>query len=163
MPFREATLRSALKLEKSAISKVQKHIICIFKNGKKSIFAPVKSLKLPKMQFLDWKNRIFGSFKLFSGAKNVFLHFWNCTFFLILEHCGNDSALEYYFLILYFKKIYRGTFGIICFSSFKAHHTKRRSIGMWIYIDGQCTCGIFWVFYSSIQFRLVFWSCLLRR
>ena len=42
---------SALKLEKSAISKVQKHIICIFKNGKKSIFAPEKSLKLPKMQF----------------------------------------------------------------------------------------------------------------
>ena len=44
-------LHSALKLEKSAISKVQKHIICIFKNGKKSIFAPEKSLKLPKMQF----------------------------------------------------------------------------------------------------------------
>ena len=44
---------SALKLEKSAISKVQKSIICIFKNGKKSIFAPEKSLKLPKMQFLD--------------------------------------------------------------------------------------------------------------
>ena len=40
---------SALKLEKSAISKVQKSIICIFKNGKKSIFAPEKSLKLPKM------------------------------------------------------------------------------------------------------------------
>ena len=42
---------SALKLEKSAISKVQKHIFCYFKNGKKSIFAPEKSLKLPKMQF----------------------------------------------------------------------------------------------------------------
>ena len=42
---------SALKVEKSAISKVQKHIICIFKNGKKSIFATEKSLKLPKMQF----------------------------------------------------------------------------------------------------------------
>ena len=35
---------SALKLEKSAISKVQKHIISIFKNGKKSIFAQEKSL-----------------------------------------------------------------------------------------------------------------------
>ena len=30
-----SSLHSALKLEKSAISKVQKHIICIFKNGKK--------------------------------------------------------------------------------------------------------------------------------
>ena len=39
---------SALKLEK-----VQKTIICIFKNGKKSIFAPEKCLKLPKMQFSD--------------------------------------------------------------------------------------------------------------
>ena len=36
----------ALKLEKSAISKVQKHIFYYFKNGKKSIFAPEKSLKL---------------------------------------------------------------------------------------------------------------------
>ena len=35
-------IRGALKLEKSAISKVQKHIFCIFKNGKKSIFAPEK-------------------------------------------------------------------------------------------------------------------------
>ena len=31
---------------KSAISKVQKHIFCRFKNGKKSIFAPEKNLKL---------------------------------------------------------------------------------------------------------------------
>ena len=37
---------SALKLEKSAISKVQKSIICIFKNSKKSIFAPEKSPKI---------------------------------------------------------------------------------------------------------------------
>ena len=39
----------ALKLEKSAISKVHKSIICIFKNDKKSHFAPEKRLKLPKM------------------------------------------------------------------------------------------------------------------
>ena len=43
-----STMHSALKLEKSAISKVQKNIICIFKNGKKSIFAPTT------------KNAIFG-------------------------------------------------------------------------------------------------------
>ena len=49
----EKLIHSALKLEKSAISKVQKNIICISKNGKKSIFAPEKSLKLPKMQFSD--------------------------------------------------------------------------------------------------------------
>ena len=74
-------LHSAVKLEKTAISKVQKHIFCYFKNGKKinfctrkkfkttkneiykktlfafwkmaknQFFAPQKSLKLPKMQF----------------------------------------------------------------------------------------------------------------
>ena len=36
-------LHSPLKLEKSAISKVQKHIFRKFKNVKKSIFAPEKS------------------------------------------------------------------------------------------------------------------------
>ena len=52
--YKFSPIHSALKLEKkSAISKVQKHIICIFKNGKKSIFALEKSLKLPKMQFSD--------------------------------------------------------------------------------------------------------------
>ena len=34
-------MHSAIKLEKSAISKVQKHIFCNFKNDKKSIFATV--------------------------------------------------------------------------------------------------------------------------
>ena len=55
---------SALKLEKSATSKVQKHIFCYF--------------KMAKIQFLHQKkvkNCIFGSFKLFSGAKNDFLLF----------------------------------------------------------------------------------------
>ena len=59
----------------------------------KNQFLHQKSLKLPKLQFLDLKKtRIFGSFKLFSGAKidffaifenanNAFLHFWKCTFF----------------------------------------------------------------------------------
>ena len=46
-------LHSALKLEKNCNFKSAKNIICIFKNGKKSIFAPEKSLKLPKMQFSD--------------------------------------------------------------------------------------------------------------
>ena len=52
---------------------MQKNIICIFKNGKKSIFAPEKSLKLPKMQFF-WtrKNRI----------SRLKLHF----FFHVLAH-----------------------------------------------------------------------------
>ena len=67
----------ALKLEKSAISKVQKDIMCIFKNGKKSSFAPEKSLKVPKILFFfQSKNCIFGSFKLFSCAKiDFFLPF----------------------------------------------------------------------------------------
>ena len=47
MSFLEDPGHSALKLEKSAISKVQKHIFCHFKNGKKSIFAQEKSLKKP--------------------------------------------------------------------------------------------------------------------
>ena len=43
---------SALKLEKSAISKVQKHnFFTIAKMTKNQFFAPQKSLKLPKMQF----------------------------------------------------------------------------------------------------------------
>ena len=57
------SLHSALKLEKSAISKVQKNIFCIR-----------KSLKLPKILFFfQSENCIFGNFKLFSGAK---IDFW---------------------------------------------------------------------------------------
>ena len=79
-------MHSALKLEKSAIPKVPKNIICNFKNGKESIFAPEKSLNYQKCNFLTKKNRIFGSFKLFSGAKIDFLPFLKlqkmcfCTF-----------------------------------------------------------------------------------
>ena len=40
--YNDSALHIALKLEKSAISKVQKHIFCDFK---KSIFAPENSLK----------------------------------------------------------------------------------------------------------------------
>ena len=58
-------VHSALKLEKSAISKVQKHIICIFKNGKKSIFAPEK---IPKIAFLVVLN-------FFLEQKLIFCHF----------------------------------------------------------------------------------------
>ena len=74
--------------------KCKKALFAFSKMAKKiSFFAPEKSLKLPKMQFLDWKkNRIFGSFKPFSGAKidffaifevanNAFLHFWNALLF----------------------------------------------------------------------------------
>ena len=65
--FREmkGTCHSALKLEKSAISKVQKQIFCYFKNGKKSIFAQEKFLKLPKIQFSDF----------FLVQKLIFCHF----------------------------------------------------------------------------------------
>ena len=90
--------QSALKFEKSAISKVQKHIICIFKNGKKSlskksIFVPEKS---PNIAFLV------GSFKFFSCAKIDFLPFlkmqimYFCTLeialFPILEHCERSGS-----------------------------------------------------------------------
>ena len=53
------------KIRKSAISKVQKSIICIFKNGKKSIFAPEKS---PKIAFLLVLN-------FFLLLKLIFCHF----------------------------------------------------------------------------------------
>ena len=56
---------NALKLEKSAISKVQKHFFCYFKNGKKSIFAPEKS---PKIVFLVFLN-------FFLVQKLIFCHF----------------------------------------------------------------------------------------
>ena len=66
---------AALKWEKSAISKVQKHIFCNFKKVKKSIFAPEKSLKLPKILFFQNEYCIFGNFKLSSGSKIDFLPF----------------------------------------------------------------------------------------
>ena len=53
------------KIRKIVISKVLKYIICIFKNGKKSIFASEKSLKLPKLQFSDF----------FLVQKLLFCHF----------------------------------------------------------------------------------------
>ena len=46
MPISITYHSAALKLEKSAISKVQKPIFCHFKNGKQLIFAPEKSVKL---------------------------------------------------------------------------------------------------------------------
>ena len=53
----------APNLEKSAISKVQKHII--FKNGKKSIFGPEKSLKIAFLVVLNF----------FLVQKLIFCHF----------------------------------------------------------------------------------------
>ena len=57
-------LHSPLKLEKSAISKVQNSIICIFKNGKNQFCT--------RKKFKPTKNAIFG---LISGAKIDFLPF----------------------------------------------------------------------------------------
>ena len=70
------SFHSALKLEKSAISKVQKNIIYISKMAKKSFFAPEKSSKLPKMQFSNFflvQKFIF--LHIFEIAKNAFLYF----------------------------------------------------------------------------------------
>ena len=90
-PNTHCTMHSALKLEKIAISKVQKHIFCYFKTGIKSLFAPEKSLKLPKILFFFSSLKIdFGSFKLFSRANIDFLPFMNwqkmcfCTFEIAL-------------------------------------------------------------------------------
>ena len=66
---------SALKLEKSASSKVQKHIFCHFKYGKKSIFAPEKSLKIAFLVVLNFflvQKLIFLFLKM---QVRVFLHF----------------------------------------------------------------------------------------
>ena len=93
---------SALKLEKSAISKVQKHIFCYFKNGKKSIFARENSLKTtkncPKIAFLAVLNffpvqkLIFGLFKI---AKNIF---WSKIFFLKLIYLISRVLFAWIFL-----------------------------------------------------------------
>ena len=73
-------MHSALKLEKSAISKVQKNIICILKNGKKNNFCTRKNSE----------NCIFGSFKLFSYAKIDFLPFLKMQ---IMFFCTFEIAL----------------------------------------------------------------------
>ena len=68
------------KIGKSAISKVQKHIFCYFKNGKKSIFCTRKKFKTTKNAILNF----------FSGAKIDFLQFFKlrkmcfCTFEIAL-------------------------------------------------------------------------------
>ena len=60
--------------------KCKKSIICIYKNDKKSIFAPEKSFRgcSPAL--------CVPSFKKISGAKIDFLPFLKLHFFLILEH-----------------------------------------------------------------------------
>ena len=77
-------LHGALKLEKSAISKVQKHLLAISKMAKKSIFAQEKSLKLTK-------NAIFG---LFSSANIDFLPFLKMK---IMCFCNFEIALFFEF------------------------------------------------------------------
>ena len=82
-------MHSALKLEKSAISKVQKSIICIFKNGKKINFCIRKIFKITKNAIFGLKKTGFlvvlnfflvlklFFFAIFEIVKNVFLYFWN--------------------------------------------------------------------------------------
>ena len=68
-------VHSALKIEKIAISKVQKHIFSNLKNGEKSIFAPEKN---PKIVFLVVLNFFLVQkliFAIFEIANNVFLYF----------------------------------------------------------------------------------------
>ena len=77
----EFTNHCALKLEKSAISKVQKNIICIFKNDKKNQFLHQK--KSQKIAFCVVLN-------FFLVQKLIFLPFlklqkmWFCTFEIAL-------------------------------------------------------------------------------
>ena len=83
--YLQNTLRhSALKLEKSAISKVQKHIFCYFKNGKKINFCTRKKFKTTKNE----------NFGLFSGAKIDFLP---CLKMQIMCFCTFEIALFFQF------------------------------------------------------------------
>ena len=59
LKFQKKSIFKSTKSTFLTFSKVQKHIFCYFKNGKKSIFAQKKSLKLWKMQFLDWNYTFF--------------------------------------------------------------------------------------------------------
>ena len=73
------TVHSALKWEKSAISKVQKHIFYHFKNVQKSIFWTKKKLKTTKNAILNF----------FLVQKLIYCHFWNsekCVFVLLKLH-----------------------------------------------------------------------------
>ena len=76
----ESNKAQCSKIGKNAISKVLKYIFCYFKNGKKSILAPEKSLKTTK-------NAIFG---LFSGAKIDFSPFMKIQ---IMCFCSFEIAL----------------------------------------------------------------------
>ena len=79
---------AALKWEKSAISKVQKHIFCNFKKVQKSIFAPEKSPKIPFLLGLNF----------FLVQKFIFCHFWNCKKWIFellkLQFFSNFRALS---------------------------------------------------------------------
>ena len=78
---------------------MQKHIFCYLQKWQKINFCTRKSLKLSKTWgFFQSENCIFGSFKLFSVAKNDFLPFLKMQIMLfwtfeialfspILEHC----------------------------------------------------------------------------
>ena len=99
--FLKYVSHSALKLEKSALSKVQKSIICIFKNGKKTIFAPKKRCNLGKFHDFPSKTK-----------KNYFFE----QFFLFLAHsqcskigkkCNFKSSKRHY---LHFQKWQKNQF-----------------------------------------------------
>ena len=83
-------IHSALKLEKKCNFKSTKtHYLHFQKWQKINFFAPEKS---PKIAFLVVLN-FFSCAKIdflpfLKWQKMVFLYFWNCTFFPILEHCG---------------------------------------------------------------------------
>ena len=71
-------LHSALKLEKSAISKVQKKHYLHFQKWQKVNFCTRRKFKTTKNAIFGLKKTtgFFGSFKLFSGAKLIFLPFF---------------------------------------------------------------------------------------
>ena len=82
-------MHSALKLEKSAISKVQKSIIFAFlKMAKKSIFAPEKSLNYQKCNFRLKKNNYFLCPNLEKGVA-LFVGSVKSTFPL---HFGSETS-----------------------------------------------------------------------
>ena len=92
---------SALKLEKSAISKVQKKHYLHFQKWQRINFCTRKKFKTTKNAIFGPKKRIFGCYKHFSGAKIDFLPF------------------------LKWQKMCFCTFKIALFSNFRAHCVSR--------------------------------------
>ena len=85
--FNTTIWNTSLKLEKKCNFKSTKTHFLLFQKWQKINFCTRKKFKTTKNALLGlFSGAKFDFFAIFENANNVFLYFWNCTFFLILEH-----------------------------------------------------------------------------